>query len=278
MTFLNDGARDPAGRPLATTDDAATPVAASLDEDEDDAENDGRFRVAVINKAQRQCELTTMGADPLRVENASYRGFDGTWSHYTVLDPAADVSTVASVEDGRRHSSPQAGGRDPYWRDVLSDKEHVTRGDAYRLEHSRAVLHIENRDAITNPPSPPQSSHGRVEEKPSFFSPVADRLYRMASELMSARTEETETNDWVARTPMVKDEQRMIDGFLNLNTTENDDDDEPSEDHRRPCRDRPLSRTTNRTLHSSLHRRRNSEFTFTPDHLGEICNKDDVGG
>ena len=78
MTFLDDGARDPAARPSATTDDAATPAAASSDEDEDDAENDGRFRVAVINKARRRCELTTMGADPLRVDNASFRGFDGT--------------------------------------------------------------------------------------------------------------------------------------------------------------------------------------------------------
>ena len=77
-------------------DDAAT---ASSDKDEDDAENDGRFCVAVINKAQRRCELTTMGADLLRVDNASDRGFDGTWSHYTVLYLAADVSTVSGVWD-----------------------------------------------------------------------------------------------------------------------------------------------------------------------------------
>ena len=51
VTFLDDGARDPAARPSATTDDAATPAAASSDEDEDDPENDGRFHVAVINKA-----------------------------------------------------------------------------------------------------------------------------------------------------------------------------------------------------------------------------------
>ena len=92
-------------------------------------------------------DVTTYHVSVEHTDHLSRAGFDGTWSHYTVLVLAADVRTVASAEDGRRHSSPQAGGRDPYWRDVLSDKEHVTRRDAYQLEHSRAVLHIENRDA-----------------------------------------------------------------------------------------------------------------------------------
>ena len=137
MTFLDDGARDPAARPSATTDDAATPAAASSDEDEDDAENDGRFRVAVINKARRRCELTTMGADPLRVDNASFRGFDGTWSH------DSRRRGLETRRDGRVPRVPERAGGGVVLSGRAQENETMSRdrpvGDAHAEPSPRTV-------------------------------------------------------------------------------------------------------------------------------------------
>ena len=90
VTFLDDGARNPAARPSATTDDAATPSAASSDEDKDDAENDGRFRVAVIK--DRRTRWSAWSEHDKRIDD------DNNGS--TLKDEANDADSIQTTDSG----------------------------------------------------------------------------------------------------------------------------------------------------------------------------------
>lgn len=273
-------------------------------------------KVAIINEARGKVKLANMSAHPALLDHAMFRGFDGKRCHYNIIDPFASASTegsVITVEDENCSECDlecEHKSLPPYWRNVI-EKASNNNGEhkGFDAGETEAILYIRSKPKVSKQTMAGSSSR-------SILSPLTDKIRGLTSDYVEEIVDITTSNS-----EMTLNEKRIIHDFLNYTVTEDDysvstnydrsklvatTNESPAVNNQQKSTLDPYANMRPMTQHapqhkrmlsmsstnmgsiskgsvSSLHRRTDSEFTFTQDMLGNIYNKtntkkQDTGG